>query len=74
MKLRAVALNFRDLMVVKGVYNPKMKLPRIPVSDGVGEVVEAGAEVTRARVGDRVAGLFMPAWLDGDIMKITALN
>jgi NADPH:quinone reductase-like Zn-dependent oxidoreductase len=66
LKIRAASLNYRDLMVVKGVYNPKMKLPRIPVSDAVGEVVEIGSEVSRVRVGDRVAGLFMPAWIDGE--------
>ena len=43
--VRAVSLNYRDLMVVKGLYNPKMKLPRIPCSDGAGEVVAVGADV-----------------------------
>ena len=37
-KIRAVSLNYRDLMMVTGRYNPKMKLPRIPCSDGAGEV------------------------------------
>lgn len=64
-KVHAVSLNFRDLMVVKGLYNPKMQLPRIPCSDGAGEVVEVGAGVTRVKVGDRVAGIFMQNWLDG---------
>ena len=40
--VRAVSFNHRDLMVVKGLYNPKMKLPRIPCSDGAGEVVDRG--------------------------------
>ena len=38
-RVRAVSLNYRDLMVTKGVYNPKLKLPLIPLSDGAGEVV-----------------------------------
>ncbi len=46
--MRAASLNFRDLMIAKGVYNPNIPLPRVPLSDGVGEVVEVGAEVTRA--------------------------
>ena len=54
--VRAVSLNYRDLMVVKGLYNPKMKLPRIPCSDGAGEVVTVGADVTLWKPGDRVAG------------------
>ena len=64
-KVRAVSLNYRDLMVVKGLYNPKMALPRIPCSDGAGEVVAVGDGVTRITVGDRVCGIFMQQWLDG---------
>ena len=41
-RVHAVSLNYRDLMVVKGQYNPKMALPRIPCSDGAGEVVAIG--------------------------------
>src|SRR5262245_5717945 len=67
LKMRAASLNYRDLLVVKGVYNPKMALPRVPLSDGVGEVVAAGAGVTRVRVGQRVAGMFMPGWVAGEL-------
>jgi NADPH:quinone reductase-like Zn-dependent oxidoreductase len=63
--VRAVSFNYRDLMVVKGQYNPKMKLPRVPCSDGAGEVVAVGAGVTAWKAGDRVAGIFMQNWLDG---------
>jgi NADPH:quinone reductase-like Zn-dependent oxidoreductase len=71
-KVHAVSLNYRDLMVVTGKYNPKMRLPRIPASDGAGEVVAVGEGVTRVRVGDRVAGIFMQNWIDGspDAAKI----
>jgi NADPH:quinone reductase-like Zn-dependent oxidoreductase len=64
-RVRAVSLNYRDLLVVKGSYNPKMKLPRIPFSDGTGEVVAVGDSVTRFRVGDRVASSFFQNWIDG---------
>src|SRR5262249_46162466 len=67
LKLKAVSLNYRDLLVVKGLYNPKMPLPRIPVSDGVGAVAATGAGVSRVRTGQRVAGLFMPGWLEGEL-------
>lgn len=63
--IRAVSFNYRDLMVVKGLYNPKMRLPRIPCSDGAGEVVAVGTGVTMWRPGDRVAGIFMQNWLEG---------
>ena len=66
-KVHAVSLNYRDLMMVKGLYNPKMSLPRIPCSDGAGEVVAVGQGVTRVRAGDRVCGIFMQRWLDGPL-------
>jgi NADPH:quinone reductase-like Zn-dependent oxidoreductase len=64
-KIHAVSLNYRDLLMVRGHYNPKMALPRIPCSDGAGEVVEVGEGVDSAAVGQRVAGIFMQHWLDG---------
>lgn len=64
-KVHAVSLNYRDLMVVLGKYNPKMALPRVPCSDGAGEVVGVGEGVTQVKVGQRVAGIFMQNWVDG---------
>jgi NADPH:quinone reductase-like Zn-dependent oxidoreductase len=69
-RVRAVSFNYRDLLVVKGAYNPKMKLPRIPCSDGAGEVVEVGDGVNLLRPGDRVAAIFMQNWLDGPIDRV----
>lgn len=70
--VRAVSLNRRDLMVVKGLYNPKMKLPRIPCSDAAGEVAAVGAGVSAWRPGDRVAGIFMQNWLEGPLTPTKA--
>src|SRR3954452_712294 len=67
LKMRAVSLNYRDLLVVKGAYNPKLRLPLVPLSDGVGEVAAAGDGVGRVKVGERVAGLFSQKWLAGQI-------
>ncbi|MGA3225395.1 MAG: NAD(P)-dependent alcohol dehydrogenase [Acidobacteriaceae bacterium] len=64
-KVHAVSLNYRDLLMVRGHYNPKMALPRIPCSDGAGEVVEVGEGVTSTSPGQRVAGIFMQHWLEG---------
>jgi len=70
--VRAVSLNRRDLMVVKGLYNPKMKLPRILCSDAAGEVVTVGSDVRAWKPGDRVAGIFMQNWLDGPLTQAKA--
>jgi NADPH:quinone reductase-like Zn-dependent oxidoreductase len=72
LRMRAWSLNYRDLMVVKGVYNPKLRLPFIPFSDGVGEVVGTGDGVSRVKAGDRVAGSFMQNWLDGELTDAKA--
>jgi NADPH:quinone reductase-like Zn-dependent oxidoreductase len=68
-KLRAASLNYRDLLMVKGQYNPRLRLPLIPVSDGVGEVVAVGDGVSRAKAGDRVAGNFSQKWIAGEPAK-----
>lgn len=64
-RVRAASLNFRDLLVLGGRYNKKLPLPAIPLSDGAGEVAAVGAGVTRVKVGDRVAAIFMQSWLAG---------
>ncbi|KAM3104859.1 NAD(P)-dependent alcohol dehydrogenase [Phormidesmis sp. 146-20] len=65
LRLKAASLNYRDLMVVQGRYNPKQALPLIPLSDGVGEVVAIGEQVTQVKVGDRVASTFFQQWRSG---------
>lgn len=66
-RMRAASLNFRDLLVVKGVGRWKPSSPRVPVSDGAGEVVAVGSNVSRWKAGDRVTGVFLPKWLDGEL-------
>jgi NADPH:quinone reductase-like Zn-dependent oxidoreductase len=64
-RVGAASLNYRDLLMARGIYNPKLKLPATPISDGAGEVVATGAGVSRFKPGDRVAACFMPEWVDG---------
>ncbi|MEA2602240.1 MAG: hypothetical protein QOF89_3232 [Acidobacteriota bacterium] len=65
-RIRAASLNYRDLLMVEGKYNPKQKLPLIPCSDGAGEVVALGEGVTRVRPGDRVSAIFAQRWIAGE--------
>ena len=67
-RIRAASLNYRDLKVATGAYEPTAIKPRpIPLSDGAGEVVAVGPGVTRVKVGDRVAAIFVQRWLAGRI-------
>ena len=66
-RMRAASLNYRDLMTIKGSYNPKLKLPLVPFSDGAGEVAAVGDGVTKWAAGDRVCPIFMQSWIDGPV-------
>lgn len=66
LKMKAASLNYRDLLTIKRAHTSPDKPPFIPLSDGVGEVVAAGEGVTRVKIGDRVAGIFMQAWISGE--------
>ena len=69
LRMRAVSLNFRDYLMVNGLYNPKQPLPLIPCSDGVGIVEEIGPGVDRVEVGDRVMSVFSQRWIAGPPTK-----
>ena len=67
LRMKAASINYRDLVVPNRGYGSYTgNLPLIPVSDGVGEVVEVGAGVTRVKVGDRVCPIFNQGWLAGE--------
>lgn len=64
--MKAASLNYRDLLVARGQYNPRMPLPRVLGSDGAGVVEAVGAGVTTLKVGDRVASCYYQGWVEGE--------
>jgi NADPH:quinone reductase-like Zn-dependent oxidoreductase len=65
LQMRAASLNYRDLVVLRGQHGRRVRPPLIPLSDGVGTVIETGADVTDLRPGDRVAPAFFQNWEGG---------
>jgi len=65
-RVGAVSLNYRDLLHVLGVVDDDC-WPLVPCSDGAGEIVSVGSEVSRFSVGDHVAGTFFQDWISGPI-------
>jgi|SRR5688572_12985558 len=66
-RVLAASLNYRDLLMVRGEYNPRQPLPLVPLSDGVGIVDAVGPGVDGKLVGRRFASLFVQGWIDGEL-------
>ena len=68
LRMKASAINYRDLLVPERGYGSRTgPLPLIMLSDGVGEVVEVGAGVTRFKVGERGLPCFNQSWISGPV-------
>jgi NADPH:quinone reductase-like Zn-dependent oxidoreductase len=65
-RIEAVSLNYVDLLVIKGLLNPDLPLPYIPICDGAGVVEQVGEEVTEFKRGDKVTTTFIPDWVNGE--------
>ena len=75
LQVKAASINYRDLVVpLRGYGSFTGTLPLVPISDGVGEVVEIGAGVNRVATGDRACPMFMQKWIAGepDLARITS--
>lgn len=63
-KVSAVALNYRDKMVIEGTLPQELPLPFTPSSDMAGVVDAVGNGCHRFNPGDRVISTFSPDWID----------
>ena len=63
-RVQAVSLNYRDIIAWKNLAGRNVE-GRVPASDGAGEIIACGNEVTQWQVGDRVAGCFFQTWQRG---------
>lgn len=59
----ATSLNYHDYLVAIG--GIPVQDGRIPMSDGAGEVIALGENVSEWKVGDKVMSMFFPNWIEG---------
>lgn len=64
-RVKAVSLNYLDLLVVKGIFNNQLPLPHIPITDVCGIVEQVGNKVTKFKIGDEVIPIFIRSWEKG---------
>jgi len=64
-RIEAVSLNYRDLLVINGESTWRPPAPVVPISDAAGTIVSCGTDVTRFAVGERVSAMFLPHWRTG---------
>ncbi|MGA0797073.1 MAG: zinc-dependent alcohol dehydrogenase family protein [Quisquiliibacterium sp.] len=64
-RVKAVSLNYRDLVVLSGSYMPDLQLPYVPASDACGIVEAVGEGVRGFSPGDRVIPCYIQGWRDG---------
>ncbi|SPJ82326.1 probable NADPH:quinone reductase and related Zn-dependent oxidoreductases [Fusarium torulosum] len=67
-RIHAASLNYRDVALLKGEYPMATKEGVVPLSDGAGEVIAVGQDVTRVKTGDRVAVACTTDWIGGPFM------
>jgi len=66
-RVHATSLNRRDVSLLNKAYGGRTNLVgTVPLSDGAGEVIAVGKNVTSVSVGDRVVGTFFSDWTGGE--------
>jgi NADPH:quinone reductase-like Zn-dependent oxidoreductase len=68
-RIKAVSLNYLDIIIAQGSFSSELNFPYIPASDGCGIVEGVGKNVTKWKTGDRVAIQYVQKWSKGKIDK-----
>lgn len=71
-RVEAVSLNYRDLLMVRGRYQKHTPAGMVPCSDASGTIAAIGVGVRDVQVGDRVTSVFAPAWTGGQFSLAAA--
>jgi NADPH:quinone reductase-like Zn-dependent oxidoreductase len=71
LRMRAASLNFRDVSLARGTYDPRLALPVVLGCDGVGEIVARGEGALRFELGERACPLSARGWYDGPPTRAT---
>jgi len=66
LRIESNSLNYRDLLVVQGIYDKNIEFPLIPISDASAVVEKKGSAVSMD-LGQRVNPLFAPGWESGPL-------
>ena len=74
LRMRAASLNFRDVSIARGTYDPRLALPVVLGTDGVGEVAVRGAGASRFELGERVCPIPARGWYAGPPTRATTRN
>lgn len=73
-RFHAASLNYRDLLVVQGHYNPKFPRPLVPGSDGYGQIVKLGGGVAAELFHRFALTTLSPDWRGGDPDPVALRN
>ncbi|KAM0190454.1 hypothetical protein ACHAPI_009443 [Fusarium lateritium] len=68
-RVHAASLNYRDVELLRGEYPAAIKEGVVPLSDGAGEVIAVGQDVTRVKTGDPVAVACTTDWIGGPFIS-----
>lgn len=65
--IKAVSLNYLDVILANGSFHKDLTFPYTPASDGCGLITDIGDGVTKWKIGDRVAIQYVQNWTKGNI-------